>query len=96
MANTKQSLSQSFLENVEQMAETELLNAICDASMTIKSVNADKAGDDKLSAAREIVKDLAGAYNECIKYEKTKIKHMLERLEFIRAKNDLRQQGINV
>ena len=49
----------------------------------IKEIEEERAADEKLSAAKQIVKDMNSAYTSAIKYEKAKISFLLEKTQEI-------------
>lgn len=84
MANT-QALNQSFIDNHEKVNEDEAGALIVKAEQKIKALEEERAADEKLAAAKQIVKDLNSAYTSAIKYEKAKITFLLEKIEEIQA-----------
>lgn len=94
MSKEKISLSEGFLENIKAMSESELLNSVFEATITVANLKEERDADDKLTAAKQIAKDLNSGYSAAIKYEKQKLKHMVERLQDLRARQELKKQGI--
>jgi hypothetical protein len=76
----KKTLSQSFVENHENVSEDVAADLIVRSEQKIKEINEQKDADDKLAAAKQIVKDLNGAYSAAVKYERAKIQFLLERI----------------
>lgn len=84
MAN-KQALNQSFIDNHSNIAEDQAGELIVKAEQKIKALEEERGGDEKLAAAKQIVKDLNAAYTSAIKYERAKITFLLEKIEEIQA-----------
>lgn len=85
MSNTKSGLNKSFIDNHENVTEDVASELIVAAELQIKQFKEEKAADSKLEAAKQIVKDLNGAYNTQIKLEQAKISFLLEKIQEIRA-----------
>lgn len=81
----KKVLSKSFVENHEQVSEDQAADLIVQSELQIRSLEEERSNDDKLNAARQIVKDLGAGYSSAIKYEKAKISFLLEKIEEIQA-----------
>ena len=73
-------LSKSFVDNNESVNEDVAGELIVKAEQKIKEIEEERAADEKLVAARNIVKDLNGSYTSAIKYEKAKIQYLLEKI----------------
>jgi len=78
-------LSSSFVENHQDITEDEAMEKITQCELTVRDLSEEKKNDDKLNAAKQIVKDLNNGYNSAINYEKAKIQFLLEQIEKIRA-----------
>jgi hypothetical protein len=76
-------LSQSFVENNENVSEDQAADAIIKAQLTIKQLEEERDADEKLNAAKGIVKDLNAGYSSAIRYEKAKINFLLEKIQEI-------------
>ena len=81
----KKILSKSFVENHADINHDDAADLIVAAEMKIKHLLEEKAGDEKLTAAKQIAKDLNGAYNSTIQYEKAKISFLLDKIEEINS-----------
>ena len=81
----KKVLSKSFVENHEQVTEDQAADLIVESELQIRSLEEERSNDDKLNAAKQIVKDLGAGYSSAIKYEKAKISFLLEKIEEIQA-----------
>ncbi len=81
----KKTLSQSFVDNHENIDEDAAGSLIVKAEQQIKNLEEERASDEKLSAAKQIVKDLNSGYSSAIKYEKAKITFLLEKIEEIQS-----------
>jgi glucose-6-phosphate-specific signal transduction histidine kinase len=85
VSNTNKVLSKSFVENNENVSEDVAGELIVKAEQKIKAIKEEKAADEKLKAAKEIVKDLNTAYNSAIRYEQAKIDFLLEKIAEIQS-----------
>lgn len=81
----KKTLSKSFVENHLDINEDDALELIYTANKQIKDLTEEMNADDKLNAAKQIVKDLSKGYTSAINYEKAKVDFLLERVDAIRA-----------
>lgn len=81
--SVKKVLSKSFVDNHENIDEDTAGSLIVSAEQKIKEIKEERAADDKLTAARQIVKDINTAYSSAIKYEEAKIQFLLSKLEEI-------------
>lgn len=78
-------LSQTFVDNHSNLNEDQAAEYIVKSEQKIKELEEERNSDDKLNAARQIVKDLNSGYSSAIKYEKAKIAFLLERIEEIQS-----------
>lgn len=85
LGKAKKILSQTFLEDNENINEDEAAHLIVKAEMTIKGLNEEMQADDRLNAAKQVVKDLQAGYNNAVKYEQAKIQYLLAKIEEIQA-----------
>ena len=83
METVKKTLSKSFVDNHENVNEDTAIDLIVKAEQKIKAIEEERAADEKLSAAKQIVKDMNSAYTSAIKYEKAKISFLLEKIQEI-------------
>jgi hypothetical protein len=83
--SVKNTLSQSFVNNHENVSEDVAAELIVSAEQKIREIREERAADDKLAAAKQIVKDLNSAYTSAIKYEEAKIQFLLEKIEEIQT-----------
>ncbi len=79
----RQILNKSFVENHENINEDSAGDLIVKAELKIKGLLDEQANDDKLNAAKQIVKDLNSGYNSAVKYERAKIAFLLGKIEEI-------------
>jgi glucose-6-phosphate-specific signal transduction histidine kinase len=79
----KKTLSQSFVDNHENVSEDVAGELIVKAEQKIKAIKEERAADEKLAQAKQITKDLNSAYTAAIKYENAKIAFLLEKIEEI-------------
>jgi hypothetical protein len=80
-------LSKSFVDNHESVTEDVAADLVVKAEQKIKAIKEEQAADEKLAAARQIVKDLNGAYTSAIKYEQAKVSFLIEKIEEIQSGN---------
>jgi|NOAtaT_6_FD_contig_21_10823676_length_503_multi_6_in_0_out_0_1 vacuolar-type H+-ATPase subunit I/STV1 len=85
IGKAKNVLSKAFVENNTSITPEEAEHLIAKAELKIKFLREEKAADDKLNAAKQIVKDLNEGYNSAIKYEKAKIDFLLGKIEEIES-----------
>lgn len=83
LGKARKILSQSFLDNHEEVNEDEAANMIVKAEQQIKALYEEKETDENLNAAKGVVKDLSAGYNNAIKYEQAKIQFLLAKIEEI-------------
>ena len=81
--NTKKALSKSFVDNHESINEDAAGELIVKAELKIKEIQDEREADERLAAAKQIVKDLNSAYTSAIKYERAKITFLLEKIQEI-------------
>jgi len=70
-----------FLEDSAGMDGNKLRAEIIKAETTLREVDMFQKGDEKLTGAREIVKDIVGGYNDAKKGQRAKIAYTLHLLE---------------
>jgi len=73
-------LSKSFVENHANTTLEEAQALIANAEQKIREIKEEAAADTNLSAARQVVKDLATAYSAAKKVEEAKISFLLDRI----------------
>lgn len=78
-------LSKSFVDNHENVNQDVAADLIVKAEQKILAIKEERAADDKLAAAKQIVKDLNAAYTSTIKYEEAKIQFLLEKIAEIES-----------
>lgn len=83
--SSKKVLSKSFVDNHEAVDEDKAGELIVQAEQKIKEIEEEKAADEKLTAARQIVKDINSAYTSAVKYERAKISFLLEKINEIQS-----------
>jgi hypothetical protein len=95
MSDTRKVLSKSFVDNHENVTEDVAADLVVKANMKIKDIKEERAADGKLEQARQIVKDLNGAYTSAIKYEEAKIAFLLEKIQEIQSGDVNPSSGAN-
>ncbi len=83
--SVKKVLSKSFVDNHENVDEDTAMQLIVSAEQKIKEIREERNADEKLTAAKQIVKDINSAYSSTIKYEEAKIQFLLAKLEEIQS-----------
>ena len=81
IGKAKQILSKTFTESCEDLAEDEIESMIVKAEQRIKEIKHEQEADEKLNAARSIIKDLNAGYSSVIKHERARIDFLLGKLE---------------
>jgi len=74
-------LSESIKDNVGSMSEDEIKNRIIEVEKAISQFEQDMEKDEKLAAAKQIVKELKEAYTIPIKEHQIMIKFLVWNLE---------------
>ena len=85
MSDVKKVLSKSFVDNNEDVNEDVAFEGIVKAEQKIREIEDEKSADEKLTAAKQIVKDINSAYSSAVKYERAKIGFFLEKLTEIQG-----------
>lgn len=83
MSDVKKTLSKSFVDNHEDINEDAAGELIVQSTQKIREIEQERDADEKLTAARQIVKDINSAYTSAIKYERAKINFLLEKIQEI-------------
>lgn len=94
-SKAKSLLSTSFVENHEDVAEDEAADEIVRAYQEIQKIEENMEGDEKLTGAKNIVKDLASGYKSAIKLEKAKITFFLGKIKEIQNGTVNPTSGLN-
>lgn len=87
MSDTKKVLSKSFVDNHENVNEDVAADLIIKAEQKVREIKEERAADEKLAQAKQIVKDLNAAYTSAIKYEEAKIDFLLDKIQEIQSNN---------
>jgi len=74
-------LDKTWMEEADGFDEEKLRSVIIDANGSINEQEKLRDADDKLKAAKELAKDLGGAYKDSMKYQTAKIKYAVWSLE---------------
>lgn len=74
-------LPTGYQEEADTMSADELRAEIVKAEASVREVEASMAADTKLTAARELVKDLSGGYNDAKSAQRAKIGYALHILD---------------
>lgn len=81
IGKAKQILSKTFMESCEELAEDQIESMIVKAEQRIKEIKQEQEADEKLQAAKSIIKDLNAGYTSVIKHERARIDFLLGKLE---------------
>jgi hypothetical protein len=92
----KKVLSKSFVDNHENVNEDVAADLVVKASQKVRDIKEERAADEKLAQAKQIVKDLNSAYTSTIKYEQAKIDFLLEKIQEIQSGEVNPNSGANV
>ena len=83
LGKAKKILSQTFLEDNNEVNEDVAASLIVKAEQQIKALSDEMGEDEQLLAASQIKKDLESGYKTAIKYEQAKIQYLLAKIEEI-------------
>ena len=86
--STRKILSESFVENHENVSEDEASELIVQCEQKINELQEERKNDENLAKAKQIVQDLNKGYSSAISHERAKIQFLLEKIEEL-------QEGIN-
>lgn len=78
-------LDKSFVDNNENISEDVAGELIVRSTQKIREIEQEREADEKLVAAKQIVKDINSAYTSAIKYERAKINFLLEKINEIQS-----------
>lgn len=95
IGKAKKVLSKSFQENHEDVNEDTAKDLIAASLKKIKSLREERDNNERLQAAKQIVKDLTSGYSSTIKYEEAKISFLLEKIEEIESGDVNPESGAN-
>lgn len=73
-------LPTGYVDEVNGASPERLKAEVIRAETNIKSVEQERAEDDKLAGAKELVKDLAGPYRDAINAQRAKISYLMHLL----------------
>ena len=79
-SKAKSILSKTWLENLKDLGEDQAAALIVKSEMKIKELKEEQANDDKLNAAKSIVKDLNAGYKSIIDMEAARIAYLLDKI----------------
>lgn len=74
-------LPTGYLDDVASMDGSQLRGEIIKAESNIREILKEMAADEKLTGAKELVKDFVGGYNDAKKAQRAKIEYLLHLLE---------------
>lgn len=73
-------LPSGYAEDIAAYDHAKLHTEVIQCEANIRQIEEDKANDEKLTGARELVKDLAGPYRDAMNAQRAKIKYVLHLL----------------
>lgn len=76
-------LSQSFVDNAKDLNLDQATELMVECEKKLRAIKEEKAADEKLNAAKAIVKDLGAGYTSAAAYEKAKIQFLLDKIQEI-------------
>lgn len=88
-------LNQSFVDNAESLNEDEATALLVESEQKIRQIKEERNADEKLTAAKNIAKDLAAGYNSALNYEKSKINFLLDKIKEIQDGSVNPSSGLN-
>lgn len=88
-------LSQSFVDNAKDLNEDEATALLVESEQKIRQIKEERNADEKLTAAKNIVKDLSAGYNSALNYEKAKISFLLDKIQEIQDGSVNPHSGLN-
>jgi len=83
MAVHSKHLTSTFVEENANVNEENAAAQIVEAAKEISVLKAQMKGDERLEAAKQIVKDLRESYTSSIKFSQSKIKFLIDKLQDI-------------
>lgn len=92
----KKVLSKSFTENHENIDEDNAKDLIAKSLKKIKALQEEMSQNERLQAAKQIVKDLESGYKSTVKYEEAKITFLLDKIEEIESGEVNPESGANL
>lgn len=84
-SDVRKTLSKSFVDNHEDVTEDVAGELIVEAELKLREIEEEQAADEKFAAAKQIVKDISGAYSAAKKYERAKIRFLLDKINEIKG-----------
>lgn len=93
--SAKKVLSKSFVDNHEAVDEDTAGALIVQSEQKIREIEEEKEANEQLMAAKQIVKDFNSAYSSAVKYERAKIRFLLEKISEIQSGDVNPSSGAN-
>ena len=81
-------LDQTFVEDANDMNEDELAHQVIKSLIKKKGLQEELNSDERLQAAKQLVKDLEGSYKDAMKMADAKVAYLLDKIKEI-------QEGVN-
>lgn len=85
MNKAKDILSKTFVESADGLNEDELNAMIAKSMQRKRDLKSEMEADEKLTAARQIVKDLSEGYKSVMKVEEARVDFLLGKLDEIQG-----------
>ena len=87
MGKARTLLDQTFIEDVNDMNEDELASQVIRALIKKKNLTEEMVGDERIQAAKQLVKDLEGGYKDSMKMYDAKVGYILDKIKEIQEGN---------
>lgn len=87
MGKARTLLDQTFIEDVNDMNEDELAAQVIRALIRKKSLAEEMVGDERIQAAKQLVKDLESGYKDSMKMYDAKVGYILDKIKEIQEGN---------
>jgi len=88
-------LNQSFVDNAESLNEDEAMALLVESEQKIRQIKEERNADERLTAAKNIAKELGAGYNSALNYEKSKINFLLDKIKEIQDGSVNPHSGLN-
>lgn len=87
MGKARTLLDQTFIEDVNDMNEDELASQVIRALIKKKNLTEEMVGDERIQAAKQLVKDLESGYKDSMKMYDAKVGYILDKIKEIQEGN---------
>ena len=73
-------LSQTFIDNAKDLNLDQASELLVESEKKLRQIKEERAADEKLNAAKSIIKDLSSGYSSAAAFEKSKISFLLDKI----------------